>query len=398
MYRNILIPVDNSEYSNHAVEAGITLASEFGSHLTGAHVYAARLHDSRFRQMEGVLPQRYQREDVLRKQRVIHDSLITRGLQLISDSYLQVLQEKCSRARVSWSGKIMEGKNFVEIVREAEESSHDLVIIGALGLGAVESSTLGSTCERVLRRVRKDVLVVKKKSFPGDRILVAVDGSSQSFAGLKVALELGRVFGSEVEAVSAFDPDFHRVTFQSIAGVLSEEAKKVFRFREQERLHEELIDKGLAKIYRGHLRAAEKLAEEQGIELRTTLLSGKAYDQILKHLQSSGASLLVVGRFGVHRVSDLDIGSTAENLVRLAPCNVLVVNGQFLVPQENLFQNGTRLPWTMEAELLLERIPPMARNMAKRAIEEYARENGYKEVTPEVVAQAKEKYGMGHHG
>lgn len=398
MYKNILIPVDNSEWSNHAIDAGVALAREFGSTITGTHVYAARLHDSRFRQMEGVLPLRYQRKEVLQRQRAIHDSLITRGLQLISDSYLTVVQEKCSVAGVSWKGKIMEGKNYVEIVREVERDGYDLIIIGALGLGAVETSSLGSTCERVLRRVKKDVLVIKNAIFPGDKILVAVDGSSQSFAALKVALDLGKAFDAEVEAVAAFDPDFHRVAFHSIAGVLSEDAKKVFRFKEQEKLHEELIDKGLAKIYSGHLRAARKIAEEKGVDLKTTLLSGKAYHSIFKHLQSIGASLLVIGRYGVHRVDELDIGSTTENLVRLAPCNVLVVNQQFLVPQENLVQNGTRLPWSMEAELLLERIPPMARKIAKRAIEEYAKEKGCNEVTPQIVKEAKDKFGMRHHG
>ncbi len=398
MYRNILVPVDNSEYSNYAVDASISLAGKFNSHLVGSHVYAARLHDKRFKQMEGVLPERYQNETVLRKQRVVHDSLITRGLQVISDSYLSAFQEKCADAGITGNGKILEGKNFVEIVNEVQTSSYDLVVLGALGLGAVETSMMGSTCERVLRRVRSDVLVVKKKSFPGKKILVALDGSSQSFAGLKVALRIGKDFDLQIEAVSAVDPNFHRYAFHKLSGVLSEKSKKVFKFQEQERLHEEIIDKGLAKIYQGYLNAARKIAEEEKVEIETTLLFGKAFDVIHKRLFEVDASLLVVGRFGVHNVDGLDIGSTAENLVRLSPCNVLVANGQFLVPEENLFQNGSRLLWSMEAELLLERIPAMARGMAKKAIEEYAKERGYREVTSDVMDEAKKKFGMTRDG
>ena len=398
MYRNILVPVDNSEYSNYAVDASISLAEKFNSHLVSSHVYAARLHDKRFKQMEGVLPERYQNETVLRKQRVVHDSLITRGLQVISDSYLSAFQEKCADAGITGNGKILEGKNFVEIVNEVQTSSYDLVALGALGLGAVGTSMIGSTCERVLRRVRSDVLVVKKKSFPGKKILVALDGSSQSFAGLKVALRIGKDFDLQIEAVSAVDPNFHRYAFHKLSGVLSEKAKKVFKFQEQERLHEEIIDKGLAKIYQGYLNAARKIAEEEKVEIETTLLFGKAFDVIHKRLFEVDASLLVVGRFGVHNVDGLDIGSTAENLVRLSPCNVLVANGQFLVPEENLFQNGSRLLWSMEAELLLERIPAMARGMAKKAIEEYAKERGYREVTSEVMDEAKKKFGMTRDG
>ena len=394
MYNNILVPVDNSQQSNYAVDASTSLAGKFNSKLTGIHVYAARLHDNRFKQMEGGLPEEYQNETVLKKQRAIHGSLITKGLQIISDSYLSAFEEKCLHGGIACHSKILEGKNFVEIVNEIKASRHDLVVMGATGLGVVNTTTTGSTCERVLRRARSDVLVMKNQPFPGNKILVAIDGSSQSFAGLKVALQIAKDFNSKIEAVSAFDPDFHRFAFSNISTVLSEKAKSVFKFEEQEKLHDEIIDKGLAKIYRGHLNTAKKIAEEMKVQLETTLLSGKAFDEILKQVSKSEGSLLVVGRFGAHKVDSLDIGSTAENLVRLSPCSVLIVNGQFLVPEENLFQNEIRMSWSIEAELMLERIPAMARVMAKNAIEKFAEEKGYREITPDVMSQAKKKFGM----
>src|SRR3970282_1644060 len=89
-YSNIMVAVDNSDYSTHGVNLGIEMAKAFGGALTGVHVFAAKLHDLRFRQMEGGLPERYLREDKLLEQRDIHDDLITRGLRLIADSYLDV--------------------------------------------------------------------------------------------------------------------------------------------------------------------------------------------------------------------------------------------------------------------------------------------------------------------
>ena len=79
--------------------------------------------------------------------------------------------------------------------------------------------------------------------------MVAVDGSPQSFAGLRAALELGQRFQRRVEAVAVYDPYLHYAVFNGIVDVLSEKASKVFRFKEQEALHEEIIDTGLAKIY-----------------------------------------------------------------------------------------------------------------------------------------------------
>ena len=56
MYKRIYVPVDNSDYSNRAVVNGVALAKACSSKLVGCHVYAASLHDYRFKQMEYTLP------------------------------------------------------------------------------------------------------------------------------------------------------------------------------------------------------------------------------------------------------------------------------------------------------------------------------------------------------
>ena len=56
MYREVFVPVDNSPHSNWACDRAIELAAALGGRLTGSHVYAARLHDIRFRQLETGLP------------------------------------------------------------------------------------------------------------------------------------------------------------------------------------------------------------------------------------------------------------------------------------------------------------------------------------------------------
>jgi nucleotide-binding universal stress UspA family protein len=92
MYQHIYVPVDNSDFSNRAIDVAVELGKAFEARLTGIHVYAARLHDYRFKQMEYTLPEEYKDENELERQRKIHDSLIAMGLQLISDSYLDVME------------------------------------------------------------------------------------------------------------------------------------------------------------------------------------------------------------------------------------------------------------------------------------------------------------------
>ena len=112
MYGKIYVPLDNSDHSNAAIEVAIALARGTGARLVGSHVYAARMHDVRFKQMEYTLPEEYQHEQELERQRKIHDSLITRGLQLISDSYLDVMKAACDRAGLPFEYKTFDGKNW----------------------------------------------------------------------------------------------------------------------------------------------------------------------------------------------------------------------------------------------------------------------------------------------
>ena len=56
MYRELLVPVDNSQHSDWAVDRALEMASALDGHVTASHVYAARLHDVRFRQLEVGLP------------------------------------------------------------------------------------------------------------------------------------------------------------------------------------------------------------------------------------------------------------------------------------------------------------------------------------------------------
>ncbi|MBI4213552.1 MAG: universal stress protein UspA, partial [Chloroflexi bacterium] len=107
----VCVPIDNSPFGEACGAAAVSLARSFGAELVGSHVYAARMHERRFRQMEATLPEEYLEERELERQRAIHDSLITLGLQLISDSYLDALERRCLEAEVSFSRKTFEGKN-----------------------------------------------------------------------------------------------------------------------------------------------------------------------------------------------------------------------------------------------------------------------------------------------
>ncbi len=389
MYRKLYLPLDNSDHANAAAEVAIRLARASGAEIVGCHVYAARLHDYRFKQMEYTLPEEYQDEAELERQRKIHDSLITTGLGLISDSYLEAAQRRCLEESIPFTPKTFDGKNWEVLVRDIQESDYDLVLMGACGLGQVKETQIGTCVDRVVRRAHRDTMVVRHQEGRDPMsgpIVVAIDGSPQSFAGLRTALELGRLLDLEVEAVSVYDPYLHYVLFNGIVGVLSEKASKVFRFKEQEALHEEIIDTGLAMIYQSHLKVAREVARAEGVELPITLLDGKAFEQVLRYVREKDASLLVCGRIGVHSDQGMDIGGNAENLLRLAPCSVLLSSRTYVPPID--VRGAASVVWTPEANQVVDRIPCSAQGLARTAVLRWAMERGHSIISQDLVSQA----------
>jgi len=392
-YQSILMAVDSSDHSNRATDDAIELGTLYQSVITASHVYAAKMHDLRFKQMEGGLPEQFKEEDELERQREIHDSLITRGLSIITDSYLIQAEQACNKAQLAFKGRSLEGKNYTTLVNEANNGQYDLLVMGSLGLGAIQGSTIGTVCERVVRRSAIDTLVIKQpdRSIKEGPIVAAIDGSKQSYAALISAFNMAREWQVPLQIVSAFDPYYHYVAFNRIADVLSDEAGKVFRFKEQEQLHEDIIDDGLAKIYQSHLDVAEQLAEdfllaESGVKVETHLLTGKPHHAIEQYIDTINASLLIIGKVGIHCDDELDIGGNSENLLRNSSCALLLTQREYTPRLEILAESTTS--WSTQAEEAMTHIPPFVQNMARAAILRYAQSEGHTVITASIVAEA----------
>jgi len=390
-FDDILVALDASPHADRALAEALRLVKPDGGTITGIHAYAAAMHDRRFKQMEGGLPERYKVEDEMEYQREVHDSLITRGLEIISDSYHDVAGTACEAAEVPFKRLSPEGKNYACIIEAAEAGDYDVIAMGSLGLGVVPGSLIGTVCERVVRRSSVDSLVIRdhEKAIGDGPIVVGLDGSEQSLGALMTGFTLAQSLGVALHAVAAYDPYYHYVAFNKIAGVLSDEAGKVFRFKEQEALHEELIDDGIAKIYQSHLEVATRLAEERETELTVKLLDGKPFRAISDYLTEVGASLLIIGKTGVHADDGLDIGGNAENLLRLAPCHVWLGTREYR-PDAELVAEET-ITWSDEAEAFLKRAPSFAQTIARKAVIRLAQEQGHTFITKSIVEEVANK-------
>jgi nucleotide-binding universal stress UspA family protein len=433
MYREVLVPVDNSQHSDWAVDRGIELADRFDGHLTASHVYAARLHDVRFRQLEVGLPARFQDPEEIRRQRKVHDKLIEKGLQLISDSFLEEVAERCREAGVEMTRQLLEGINYEEIIKEANRGAgqlpsligfdskiaekydggdevrgdvrvddegkivaedeerdeklagssgreYDLLVMGAHGIGRQPASRLGGVVGRVARSVEKDMMIVRNdRPLEGGEWMVCVDGSAYSYRAMKKALQMAEEFGARLYVCSSFDVQYHHAVFNNIKDVLSAQASKVFKFEEQEELHNNVIDKGLLRLSQANVKRARKMAEEYpDVPIETQVLIGKPFQSILKWIDEVEPSMLFLARHGSHRIEGPDLGSNAENLLRMAPCDVMLTGTRGVSPEDVpwIEEDGKKgLEWAPDAEVRIQRVPPFAIGIARDAVEEYVMEH-----------------------
>jgi nucleotide-binding universal stress UspA family protein len=220
---------------------------------------------------------------------------------------------------------------------------------------------------------------------------VGIDGSPQSFGALMTAIELARTFGKQIEAIAVYDPYLHYSVFNGIVNVLTEQAAKVFRFEEQNQLHEEIIDTGLAQIYQSHLEVGERMASEDGVAIKKTLLDGKPFQKILDHARKTNPWLIVVGRIGVHSPKDeTGLGSNAENILRAAPCDVLL-STRLEVPRLDVRAEET-VRWTPEAEERMTHVPEQVKGIARTGVLRLALEKGHSVITSAVIDEAMDRF------
>lgn len=324
-YKRIFAALDGSEHSDFAREAALSLAEKCsGSELIGCHAYAANLHRTRFGDMEPGLPAKYTGAglDDLRKS---HEELIADGMQIISDSYLEALARGALERKTVYRSMTPEGRNYVQILKAAKEKGADLLVSGSRGQGGALG--LGSTAERILVYSRgMDILLMRRPwNLDGGPILVGIDGSNSSYDAMLRAAELAETFGAKIEAVSVYDPFFHSNVFRSISASVPEDTGMNFDFSAQEKLHDEIIDDGLRRLYSRGLEKGVDLAKARGIDASGAVLSGKVSPQIQDFISRKNISLIVLGRWGLHREDESVIGSNALRLARSSTANVLIV-------------------------------------------------------------------------
>lgn len=145
------------------------------------------------------------------------------------------------------------------------------------------------------------------------KILVPVDGSPTSRAGLAEAIRLAQLSGGEIELLHAIDLQ----AFAMVPGAGMGLASGTFDL---------MLDSG-----RQVLAEAEAQVRAAGLVPRTKLcerLAERVSDLVIEECQAWGAEVIVLGTHGRRGWSRALLGSDAELIVRQAEVPVLLVRGQ----------------------------------------------------------------------
>jgi nucleotide-binding universal stress UspA family protein len=333
--RKILLCVDNSELSHEATGATVTLSKALQCQVIGVHGYNARMHEGAFRIMEPIIPSKYQDEALLSKQRKGHKKLINMGLESISQTYIKPIEELLNAEGIENRSIVREGKNFKVINEIIHEEKPELVIMGSSGFNAAKEGFIGSVCLRVLRDNNRNFLIVKRP-VRFKKFVVCLDGSSSAIDTLRIADLLSEHFNSELHLIYVFDVELHRALFRKLKDSVARLEGFNFNSEEQERIHDEFIDKGLEHV--GSM-IIDRAVQECNISIPDNLegwgpavqrrvfrkvMAGHIYKTICDYAKDIEADVVFLGRTGRHFVKGIDIGSVAENVVRFSPCSVFI--------------------------------------------------------------------------
>jgi nucleotide-binding universal stress UspA family protein len=139
VFEKILVPLDGSEHSLHALEKAVQIAKKFDGKITLIHIYSVS--------SLAVTPsQVYTYVQEIRK---------------YAESILEDGKKRGNAEGVQIEKLLTEGHPVEEILKTAREGNFNLIVIGARGLSKIKEILLGSVSDGVTRHAPCPVLIVK---------------------------------------------------------------------------------------------------------------------------------------------------------------------------------------------------------------------------------------------
>lgn len=291
--RCILVPVDFSASSLEALQLALALARRYDARLVLLHVIAPPHPDM-----------------------LIDATQIERDVHAAAHERLTRLADATKKIWPRTSRELRTGHPVTTIIALASRTNADLIVIGTHGRTGFKRALIGSVAERVVRHAPCPVLTVRPRAqsrrggdatpFTLEKVLVPVDFSKISEKAVPGSALLAGLFGAEIVLL-------HVVEKFPIDRVLEREVTNVTMAR----LTKE-AEAGLKRM-------AANPARPAGVKTSIVVRQGTPFDEICAAAKALGADMIFLTTHGYTGLKHVWLGSTAERVVRHAPCPVLVV-------------------------------------------------------------------------
>lgn len=299
--KHILVAIDFSKLSVQAILLAKQLAKQLGATIHLANVYQSFYPATFIAPISPVIA-----FPIPDYEQGIEDKLMKRLRELAQKH--ELIATVCHLC----SG----GPPYDELCNLAKAISADLIIMPTRGHTGLKHLFLGSTAERVVQHAPCPVFVVREAkqptkngadNVPIKNILVPIDFSSCSLDGLNYAIEFARQTGAKIIVQHAVDlgPMYMADSY----GVYDLSKYQDFaRVNAKQQMREFL-----------------KLARFGSIEFEAVVTLGTSVWEICGLAKNRLVDLIITSTHGRTGFKHVLIGSTAEQVVRHAPCSVLVV-------------------------------------------------------------------------
>ncbi|HSJ08156.1 MAG TPA: universal stress protein [Longimicrobiales bacterium] len=197
MFRNIVVPLDGSTFSEHALPQAVDIARR-----SGARLHLVQVHEPPTAQVypDG-LP--------------VYDERWDGSVRAQTEEYLRsVAHRAMEKAGVSPVTELLDGPVSGAIAAYAGEVEADLVVMTTHGRGGISRAWVGSVADALVRRAPVPLLLIRPKEQDIDwtstaearHVLIALDGSELAEGILGPALRLGSLVGARFTLVRVVLP------------------------------------------------------------------------------------------------------------------------------------------------------------------------------------------------
>ena len=170
--KKILVPVDFSECSEHALKVASDLAKKYDAEIIALHMMG--LNDGALTNMQ--------------TQQMLEGIYYVKLAQKRFNEFL----DKDYLKGVSITDTVYNYTDFSELNKVAEDNNADLIIMGSHGSSGLSEVFVGSNTEKVVRHSEIPVLVIKNRhdGFEINNGVFACDFSSENLKAFKKAIKL----------------------------------------------------------------------------------------------------------------------------------------------------------------------------------------------------------------